>query len=61
MMNKLGANWESTGPWCWIRSDLKYGEKVAWMILTGKGWEFLSYFTSANLYIFAKMHMYFKV
>ena len=61
MSNKLGANYESTGPWCWIKSDLDEGEMVTWMILTGKGWELFCYMVAANLYILAKIQMYFRV
>lgn len=61
MSNVLGANWESTGPWCWIKSGIKEDKMVLWMILSGKGWEFLCYLVSAHLYIFAKLQMYLQL
>ncbi|KAM9408283.1 G-protein coupled receptor 157-like [Pholidichthys leucotaenia] len=56
-LNKIGydASEVSVG-WCWVRIDAP--DRVLWMLLTGKIWEFLAYLTLPVLYILIKRHIY---
>nr|XP_020475460.1 probable G-protein coupled receptor 157 [Monopterus albus] len=56
-LNKIGydASEVSVG-WCWVRIDAP--DKVLWMLLTGKIWEFLAYITLPVLYILIKRHIH---
>ncbi|KAM6924395.1 G-protein coupled receptor 157 [Xenentodon cancila] len=56
-LNKIGydASEVSVG-WCWVR--IHDPDRVLWMLLTGKVWEFLAYLTLPVLYIFIKRHIH---
>nr|XP_061803031.1 G-protein coupled receptor 157-like [Nerophis lumbriciformis] len=56
-LNKIGytASEVSVG-WCWIR--IHTSDRVLWMLLTGKIWEFLAYLTLPVLYILIKRHIH---
>ncbi|XP_030589170.1 G-protein coupled receptor 157 [Archocentrus centrarchus] len=56
-LNKIGydASEVSVG-WCWVR--INAGDRVLWMLLTGKIWEFLAYLTLPVLYILIKRHIH---
>ncbi|XP_071764906.1 G-protein coupled receptor 157 isoform X2 [Centroberyx gerrardi] len=56
-MNKIGydASEVSVG-WCWVR--IHAPDRVLWMLLTGKIWEFLAYLTLPVLYILIKRHIH---
>ncbi|CAI5647298.1 G-protein coupled receptor 157 [Oreochromis niloticus] len=56
-LNKIGydASEVSVG-WCWVRINVK--DRVLWMLLTGKIWEFLAYLTLPFLYILIKRHIH---
>ncbi|XP_070695617.1 G-protein coupled receptor 157 [Pempheris klunzingeri] len=56
-LNKIGydASEVSVG-WCWIR--IHTPDRVLWMLLTGKIWEFLAYLTLPVLYILIKRHIH---
>lgn len=59
-LNKIGydASEVSVG-WCWVRINVK--DRVLWMLLTGKIWEFLAYLTLPFLYILIKRHIHIAV
>lgn len=59
-MNKIGydASEVSVG-WCWVR--IHAPDRVLWMLLTGKIWEFLAYLTLPVLYILIKRHIHIAV
>lgn len=59
-LNKIGydASEVSVG-WCWVR--IHAPDRVLWMLLTGKIWEFLAYLTLPVLYILIKRHIYVAV
>ncbi|XP_022060489.1 G-protein coupled receptor 157 isoform X1 [Acanthochromis polyacanthus] len=56
-LNKIGydASEVSVG-WCWVR--IHAPDRVLWMLLTGKIWEFLAYLTLPILYILIKRHIH---
>ncbi|XP_061592306.1 G-protein coupled receptor 157 [Cololabis saira] len=56
-LSKIGydASEVSVG-WCWVR--LHDPDRVLWMLLTGKVWEFLAYLTLPVLYILIKRHIH---
>ncbi|XP_029910724.1 G-protein coupled receptor 157 [Myripristis murdjan] len=56
-LNKIGydASEVSVG-WCWVR--IQAPDRVLWMLLTGKIWEFLAYLTLPVLYILIKRHIH---
>ncbi|XP_061910139.1 G-protein coupled receptor 157-like [Entelurus aequoreus] len=56
-LNKIGYNAsEVSVGWCWIR--IHSPDRVLWMLLTGKIWEFLAYLTLPVLYILIKRHIH---
>lgn len=56
-LNKIGYNAsEVSVGWCWIR--IHASDRVVWMLLTGKIWEFLAYLTLPILYILIKRHIH---
>ncbi|XP_028849814.1 G-protein coupled receptor 157 [Denticeps clupeoides] len=56
LLRKIGydASEVSVG-WCWV--SIRARDHVAWMLLTGKVWEILAYFTLPVLYILIKRHI----
>ncbi|XP_049609038.1 G-protein coupled receptor 157 [Syngnathus scovelli] len=56
-LNKIGytASEVSVG-WCWVRIHIP--DRVLWMLLSGKIWEFLAYLTLPVLYILIKRHIH---
>lgn len=56
-LNKIGydASEVSVG-WCWVKIEAP--DRVLWMLLTGKIWEFLAYLTLPVLYILIKRHIH---
>ncbi|KAM3872389.1 G-protein coupled receptor 157 [Diretmus argenteus] len=56
-LSKIGydASEVSVG-WCWVR--IQAPDRVLWMLLTGKIWEFLAYLTLPVLYILIKRHIH---
>lgn len=56
-LNKIGydASEVSVG-WCWVR--IHATDRVLWMLLTGKIWEFMAYLTLPVLYILIKRHIH---
>ncbi|XP_029993565.1 G-protein coupled receptor 157 [Sphaeramia orbicularis] len=56
-LKKIGydASEVSVG-WCWVR--IQAPDRVLWMLLTGKIWEFLAYLTLPVLYILIKRHIH---
>lgn len=59
-LGKIGydASEVSVG-WCWVSIDAS--DRVLWMLLTGKIWEFMAYLTLPVLYILIKRHIYIAV
>lgn len=56
-LNKIGYNAsEVSVGWCWVR--IHAPDRVLWMLLTGKIWEFLAYLTLPVLYILIKRHIH---
>ncbi|CAM9236311.1 unnamed protein product [Lampetra planeri] len=56
-LNKIGYNAsEVSVGWCWVR--IHAPDRVLWMLLTGKIWEFLAYVTLPVLYIMIKKHIH---
>ncbi|XP_076027349.1 G-protein coupled receptor 157 [Genypterus blacodes] len=56
-LNKIGydASDVSVG-WCWVR--IQAADRVLWMLLTGKIWEFLAYLTLPVLYVLIRRHIH---
>lgn len=56
-LGKIGydASEVSVG-WCWV--SIEASDRVLWMLLTGKIWEFMAYLTLPVLYILIKRHIY---
>ncbi|XP_040007908.1 G-protein coupled receptor 157 isoform X1 [Xiphias gladius] len=56
-LNKIGydASEVSVG-WCWVK--IHAPDRILWMLLTGKIWEFLAYLTLPVLYILIKRHIH---
>ncbi|XP_003963270.2 G-protein coupled receptor 157 isoform X1 [Takifugu rubripes] len=56
-LGKIGydASEVSVG-WCWVR--IHASDRVLWMLLTGKLWEFMAYLTLPVLYILIKRHIH---
>ena len=55
---KLGNNDNKvTSGWCWINEDLNWPDQVLWMLLAGKLWEIMAYFTIIVLYALVKRSM----
>ncbi|XP_051914437.1 G-protein coupled receptor 157 [Hippocampus zosterae] len=56
-LNKIGytASEVSVG-WCWVR--IHTPDRVLWMLLTGKIWEFFAYLILPILYILIKRHIH---
>lgn len=59
-LNKIGydASEVSVG-WCWVR--IHASDRVLWMLLTGKIWEFMAYLTLPVLYVLIKRHIHMAV
>lgn len=59
-LGKIGydASEVSVG-WCWV--SIEASDRVLWMLLTGKIWEFMAYLTLPVLYILIKRHIYIAV
>lgn len=59
-LKKIGydASEVSVG-WCWVR--INASDRVLWMLLTGKIWEFMAYLTLPVLYILIKRHIHIAV
>lgn len=59
-LGKIGydASEVSVG-WCWVR--IQASDRVLWMLLTGKMWEFLAYLTLPVLYVLIKRHIHIAV
>ncbi|KAM7404589.1 hypothetical protein PAMP_011926 [Pampus punctatissimus] len=56
-LNKIGYNAsEVSVGWCWVR--IHAPDRVLWMLLTGKIWEFLAYLTLPVLYVLIKRHIH---
>ncbi|XP_028308867.1 G-protein coupled receptor 157 [Gouania willdenowi] len=56
-LNKIGYNAsEVSVGWCWIQ--IQAPDRILWMLLTGKIWEFLAYLTLPILYILIKRHIH---
>ncbi|XP_071143094.1 G-protein coupled receptor 157-like [Mytilus edulis] len=57
----LGNNgFALNGVWCWLNKTSKDKYGILWMLLTGKGWEILTYLITASLYILLKIRTFFK-
>ncbi|XP_068189831.1 G-protein coupled receptor 157 [Antennarius striatus] len=56
-LNKIGydASEVSVG-WCWVR--IHASDRVLWMLLTGKIWEFMAYLMLPILYILIRRHIH---
>lgn len=56
-LSKMGysASEVSVG-WCWVRINVH--DRVLWMLLTGKIWEFMAYLTLPVLYILIRRHIH---
>ncbi|XP_034028104.1 G-protein coupled receptor 157 [Thalassophryne amazonica] len=56
-MNKIGydASEVSVG-WCWVR--IHAADRVLWMLLTAKIWEFLAYLILPVLYVLIRRHIH---
>ncbi|XP_062504929.1 G-protein coupled receptor 157-like isoform X2 [Corticium candelabrum] len=56
---KLGYTESSdTVGWCWIEArEVADSEAVVWMVVTGKGWEIISYVVVVVLYIATKLYI----
>lgn len=56
-LHKIGfdASEVSVG-WCWV--SIQAPDYVLWMLLTGKIWEFLAYFSLPIIYILIKRHIH---
>lgn len=56
-LSKIGydASEVSVG-WCWVR--IHASNRVLWMLLTGKIWEFMAYLMLPVIYILIKRHIY---
>lgn len=59
-LSKIGydASEVSVG-WCWV--SIHASDRVLWMLLTGKIWEFMAYLTLPVLYILIKRHIHIAV
>lgn len=59
-LGKIGydASEVSVG-WCWVR--IHASDRILWMLLTGKIWEFMAYLTLPVLYILIKRHIHIAV
>ncbi|XP_063409377.1 G-protein coupled receptor 157-like [Mytilus trossulus] len=47
-----------TGTWCWIKSSLSKSDQITWMIISGIGWELVSYFVTCIMFLFLKGYMW---
>ncbi|VDH91430.1 Hypothetical predicted protein [Mytilus galloprovincialis] len=47
-----------TGTWCWIKSSLSRSDRILWMIISGKGWELVSYFVTCIMFLYLKGYMW---
>ncbi|XP_076085479.1 G-protein coupled receptor 157-like [Mytilus galloprovincialis] len=59
LYDKLGnGTYSINGVWCWLKVpvDTKWG--LFWMLVTGKGWEVITYVVIAILYIMMKIKTY---
>lgn len=45
--------------WCWVK--IQVSDRVLWMLLTGKIWEFMAYLTLPVLYVLIKRHIHIAV
>ncbi|KAM8830324.1 G-protein coupled receptor 157 [Synchiropus picturatus] len=56
-LGKIGydASEVSVG-WCWVKINIH--DRVVWMLLTGKIWEFMAYLTLPVLYILIRRHIH---
>ena len=56
---KLGyMETSDTVGWCWIRGSAVDSGVIAWMVLSGKGWEIASYVVVIVFYILIKVHIW---
>uniref|UniRef100_A0A3Q4B264 Uncharacterized protein n=1 Tax=Mola mola TaxID=94237 RepID=A0A3Q4B264_MOLML len=56
-LSKIGYDAsEVTVGWCWVR--IHATDRVLWMLLTGKIWEFMAYLILPVLYILIKRHIH---
>ena len=61
-MSKLGyTEHGDTAGWCWINGDITSSKTQMWMVVTGKGWEILSYIIVVLLYVLIKVHLWQEV
>lgn len=59
---KLGyTKYGDTAGWCWISGNISSSDTHLWMVLTGKGWEILSYVVVVVLYVLIKVHIWREV
>ncbi|CAG2254100.1 GPR157 [Mytilus edulis] len=49
---------EVTGTWCWIKSSLSKSDQITWMIISGIGWELVSYFVTCIMFFYLKGYMW---
>ncbi|CAG2243027.1 GPR157 [Mytilus edulis] len=49
---------EVTGTWCWIKSSLSNSDQITWMIISGIGWELVSYFVTCIMFLYLKGYMW---
>ncbi|CAG2243028.1 GPR157 [Mytilus edulis] len=47
-----------TGTWCWIKSSLSRSHQILWMIISGKGWELVSFFVTCIMFLYLKGYMW---
>ena len=46
-----------TSGWCWIDHRLTFGDRLLWILLTGKAWEMTAYVLCFVLYLTLKCHI----
>ena len=46
-----------TSGWCWIDYRLKFGDRLLWILLTGKAWEITAYVLCFVFYFALKCHI----
>ncbi|XP_052083083.1 G-protein coupled receptor 157-like isoform X3 [Mytilus californianus] len=55
----LGEDFDQvTGTWCWIKSSLSRSDRITWMIISGKGWELVSYLVTCFMFFYLKGYMW---
>lgn len=56
---KLGyMETSDTVGWCWIHGDAIDGGVIIWMVISGKGWEIISYVIVIVLYVLIKAYIW---